>query len=160
MPFLTRLFSFVAIIIVLSMSTHCNRRVQATGTALENNASRMHNKVDFGPIYFDYYKTVLKPEAMSQLFKIGAFLKTNESHVLFVEGHSDDGSSEPYEKWLAAERVKEVTTWLIRYGPFAIRENRIVLKPGEEDQKASTACGADKNCHAKNRRVDLVAAIP
>ena len=159
MPFFLRTLIITASSAALLLPIRCNSRVSSTGSVL-GNASKMGNSINVGPVYFDYYKTVLKPEAMSQLYKVGSLLKSNEQYTLVIKGHSDDGASEPYEKWLAAERSKEVYNWLVRYGPFAIKENKVIIQTAGDEREAHAKCGNDKNCHAKNRRVDLTATYP
>jgi outer membrane protein OmpA-like peptidoglycan-associated protein len=160
MPLIIRTLIMTASAAALMLPIQCNRHVSATGSVLGKSAPKTVNRIKLDPIYFDYYKTVLTPEAMSQLYKVGALLKSNEHYTLVIEGHSDDGASRPYEKWLAAERAKEIYNWLVRYGTFAIKQNRVIIKTAGDEREAHAACGSDKGCHAKNRRVDLTATSP
>jgi outer membrane protein OmpA-like peptidoglycan-associated protein len=156
MLFLRRTFIIVALPTFLLLSIQCNREVTGSGSVLENRNSGKRIKMKLDPVYFNFYKTVITSDAMTQLFSVGYLLTANENYILEIEGHSDDGASEQYEKWLAAERAKVVYDWLVHYGPFSINEKRIIIKNTYEKNQPHSTCGNDEQCHAKNRRVDFM----
>jgi len=143
------------ILLLLLFSVQCSKQVSVTGDTANSRDVKKGRQQKLDPVYFDYYKTVLTPQAMTQLYKVGYILSGNENCFITVEGHSDDGASESYERWLAEQRAKEVFNWLVSYGPFKIDKQRVIIIYKEDNGKSGSKCGNDEKCHARERRVDI-----
>ena len=136
---------------------NCNSKISNVSTTGAITSLREDKKVKFGPVYFDKYKTVLTPEAMTYLYEAGVFLSNNSDFKLVIESYSDDGCGQPYSEWLSKERAKDIRDWLVVFGPYKISEKRITVRSFGDKKPLSAACGDDSVCHAKNRRVELTA---
>jgi outer membrane protein OmpA-like peptidoglycan-associated protein len=149
----------VTILFLLScvLISDCDRKELAVSKTETAPFSQREIKVKFGPLYFDNYKTVLTPEAMTFLYDAGAFLSNNMDYNIIIESYSDDGCGEPYSNWLSEERAKDIRNWLVVNGPYKISEKRITVQSFGDKKPLNDTCGEDSVCHSKNRRVELTA---
>jgi outer membrane protein OmpA-like peptidoglycan-associated protein len=140
----------------------CNQKISTISPMEKGRAksSKKKAQMEFGPIYYDNYKSVLKPEAMSLLYKVGAFLVNNEEYRLIIESYSDDRCSKPYAKWLSDERARGVHDWLSSNGPFRVDKKRITIQSYGDMRPLNNSCGNDTACHSKNRRIELIVVNP
>ena len=101
-------------------------------------------------VYFYFGMTELKPESASSLDKIVAFIKTNPTIVLEIDGHTDDEGAEDYNLTLSQGRAEAVVQYLVSQG---IDPSRLTAKGHGEAKPIEK--GITKAAKAKNRRVEF-----
>ena len=102
-------------------------------------------------VYFDFDKYDLRPDAISSLGKIAAFMQEHKTVRLLAEGHCDERGSSEYNMGLGENRAKAVKKYLVSYG---ITGDRVETTSYGKERPAQMNCGADDNCNEKNRRVE------
>ncbi len=102
------------------------------------------------PVYFEYDRYELRPEAIQTLEKIGRLMKENSAIRLMAEGHADERGSSEYNMGLGENRARAVRKWLTSYG---ISGNRIETTSYGKEKPAVFSCD-DESCHGQNRRVE------
>jgi outer membrane protein OmpA-like peptidoglycan-associated protein len=112
------------------------------------------NLVKLAPIFFDFDKHNIKPQAAFELDKLVELMKKNTEMVINVEGHTDNRGSESYNKNLSDRRAKSTVQYVISKG---ISKDRISGK-GFGESRPAVDCGS--NCtgaqHQQNRRSDFI----
>lgn len=98
-------------------------------------------------ILFDYDKADIRDSETAKLQKATAFLKSNPSVRLTVEGHCDERGSEQYNQALGERRANVVKQFLLSQG---IADTRISTISYGEERPVCTDQSED--CFAKNRR--------
>ncbi len=151
---LSAVLFLIGICLILSAGCVKNARKGNVLMSGSTTGSAVEKKMTYGPVYFDYNKTVLTPESMSCLYNLGAFLINNPGYRLIIEGYADDKDSQ-YDKYLSEERAKGVYNWLVLYGAYHIDAKRVEIRTYGSEKPALKNCGTDTSCHAKNRRVEL-----
>lgn len=161
-----RSFNFLAGIILAGVcilgANGCTRSVTklpqpTVHQTVTQEPANVEKKVVFGPLYFDSTKTVLEPDALSNLNTVGAFLLNNPDYNLIIQGYADERGDLFFDKYISGERAKSVYNWLVLYGPYNINEKRVEIQSYGDTRPAQQNCGDDWACHAKNRRVELFA---
>ncbi len=102
------------------------------------------------PVYFDFDKSNLRPDAIEQLNKNGEVMKKNLEFVYQLAGHCDERGTQEYNLALGERRALSVRDYLISVGVPADR--LVTISYGEE--KPADA-GHDEAAWAKNRRVEF-----
>ena len=69
-----------------------------------------------GPVYFDFDKAVLKPDAMAILDDVVEKLNSSAEYDVVIGGHTCDVGSENYNQELSEERAKAVVVYLSKKG--------------------------------------------
>jgi peptidoglycan-associated lipoprotein len=105
----------------------------------------------FTPIYFEYDKFTLSPEALEQLGQAASFLSEHEQVRFLLEGHADERGTDEYNFGLAENRSRTVKEYLVNYG---IDASRLEYTSYGRERLAFPNCGGDDECHSKNRRVE------
>jgi len=103
------------------------------------------------PVYFEFNKSDIRNEGLSQLEKIGKILMTRKEVSLLLEGNCDERGSEEYNMGLGQHRAQAVKAWLVSYG---VAGKRLETTSYGKERPAFPNC-QDENCHAKNRRVEF-----
>ncbi|MEK6777417.1 MAG: peptidoglycan-associated lipoprotein Pal [bacterium] len=103
-------------------------------------------------IFFDYDRFDLSPEARATLADNAAWLESNTSVKVVVEGHCDDRGTNEYNIALGDRRAKSAYNYLINLGIDASRLSTISY--GEEKPECTEQTDA---CWSKNRRAQFVA---
>ena len=100
--------------------------------------------------FFDFDKSVLKPEGKAKLDLLVSKLTTVNLEVVVVVGHTDYIGSDAYNMKLGARRAEAVKAYLVSKGV----ENKRVFtdSKGERQPIASNHTPAGR---AKNRRVEI-----
>lgn len=99
--------------------------------------------------YFDFDKSLLKPEARAALLEHAALLKRNPRSIR-LEGHGDERGTREYNIALGERRANAVKEFLVLQGvPANLIE---VISYGEE---RPAAFGSNEDSWALNRRVEL-----
>lgn len=100
--------------------------------------------------YFDFDKSVVKPEAFDYLDQIAEVLKTHPQITVKVQGHTDNVGSKAYNDALSMRRAQAVKTYLVSKG---VQKERLSIEGFGFSKPVApndTAQG-----RALNRRVEL-----
>ncbi|MCF8075302.1 MAG: OmpA family protein [Desulfotignum sp.] len=100
--------------------------------------------------YFDFDKSVIKPEAFDYLDEIADVLKTYPRINVKVQGHTDDTGTKAYNDALSIRRAQAVKTYLMDKG---VHGYRLVLEGFDFSKPAATNTTAKGR--SLNRRVEL-----
>lgn len=108
------------------------------------------------PVYFDFDKSTLRPDATATLDKNIEALKANPAMRIRLTGHADArGSTQYNEHKIAQKRIDVVKAYLLSKG---IKADRIVSAEARGENEPAVNC-ADKECseeeHQLNRRVEF-----
>ena len=118
-------------------------------------AEQMRLKLDAlrqeNTIYFDFDKATVRPEFIETLQAHGAFLTSNPSVRLTVEGHSDERGTPEYNIALGERRAQAVVQYLQNLGVSSGQISTVSY--GEEKPVDMSRSEAG---FAKNRRAVLV----
>jgi len=100
--------------------------------------------------FFDFDKSVVKPEGKKKLDGLVGQLKGITLEVIIAVGHTDSVGSDAYNQKLSVRRAEAVKAYLVSKG---IAANRIYTEgKGEKQPVASNKTAAGR---AKNRRVEI-----
>ena len=109
------------------------------------------SKVTFAAdAFFDFDKSVLKPEGKAKLDDLVGKIKDINLEVIIAVGHTDSVGSDGYNQKLSVRRSEAVKSYLVSKG---IEKNRVYTEGKGEKQPV-----ADNNTaegRAKNRRVEI-----
>jgi len=100
--------------------------------------------------FFDFDKSVLKPEGKTTLQNLVAQLKNTDIEVVVATGHTDWTGSDAYNMKLSMRRAKAVKAFLVSRG---IPEERVFVEG--KGERNPIADNHTKEGRAKNRRVDI-----
>lgn len=99
--------------------------------------------------YFDFDRSILKPESRAALRLHAAALK-NGSRQIRLKGHADESGTREYNMALGERRGSAVKEFLVMEGVSASQIE--VISYGEE---SPAALGSDDASYALNRRVEM-----
>ncbi len=74
------------------------------------------SEITLGPVYFDFDKAVLKPDAMAILDKAAEQLNSSAEYDVVIAGHTCNIGEEGYNQELSEERAKAVVVYLAKKG--------------------------------------------
>ena len=100
--------------------------------------------------FFDFNKSVLKPEAKAKLDDLVGKLKGISLEVIIAVGHTDAVGSDAYNQKLSVRRAESVKAYLVTKG---IEPNRIYTEG--KGKKQPVADNKTAEGRAKNRRVEI-----
>jgi OOP family OmpA-OmpF porin len=100
--------------------------------------------------FFDYDKSVVKPEGKAKLDDLADKVKGINLEVVIAVGHTDSRGSDAYNQKLSVRRAEAVKAYLISKG---IESNRVYTEGKGEGQPV--ADNATSEGRAKNRRVEV-----
>ncbi len=100
--------------------------------------------------FFDFDKSVLKPEGKAKLTDLAAKLQDTDIEVIVATGHTDWTGTEAYNMKLSMRRAQAVKAFLVSKG---IPAERIFTEGKGESQPV--ADNHTREGRAKNRRVDI-----
>ncbi len=118
-----------------------------TGNPLENPNSLLYTKT----VYFDFDQSSIRSEFVDVLRAHAAYLNSNGSATVLIEGHADERGSREYNIGLGERRANAVKNFLQAEGVSDAQINTISY--GEE---RPAALGHDEGSWAENRRGVLV----
>lgn len=100
--------------------------------------------------YFDFDKSIVRPESREALAKHAAYLVSNPEASVILEGHGDERGTREYNIALGERRAKAVSRYLTIQGVSASQVESVSF--GEE---VPVAFGHDENAWQLNRRVEV-----
>ena len=100
--------------------------------------------------FFDFNKSVLKPEAKAKLDDLVGKLKGISLEVIIAVGHTDAIGGDAYNQKLSVRRAESVKAYLVTKG---IEPNRIYTEG--KGKKQPVADNKTNEGRAKNRRVEI-----
>lgn len=100
--------------------------------------------------FFDFDKSVLKPEGKAKLDDLVGKVKGINLEVIIAVGHTDSKGTDAYNQKLSIRRSEAVKAYLLDKG---IEKNRIYTEGKGESQPV--ADNKTKEGQAKNRRVEI-----
>jgi OOP family OmpA-OmpF porin len=109
------------------------------------------SKVTFAAdAFFDFDKSVLKPEGKAKLDELVGKTKDMNLEVIIAVGHTDSVGSDAYNQKLSIRRAEAVKAYLVSKG---IEKNRVYTEGKGEKQPVADNKTAEGR--AKNRRVEI-----
>lgn len=100
--------------------------------------------------FFDFDKSVLKPEGRAKLDDLAGKIKGINLEVIIAVGHTDSVGSDAYNQRLSVRRSEAVKAYLVTKG---IERNRVYTEGKGEKQPVADNKTAEGR--AKNRRVEI-----
>ncbi|MDC7999753.1 OmpA family protein [Aequorivita todarodis] len=109
-------------------------------------------KLNLQPIYFDFDKSNIRPDAEIELAKILAAMREYPELIIHIESHTDSRGNDSYNMALSERRAQATLKWLVAKG---IDPNRLTAKGYGESQLVNQCsngvpCTAEE--HQLNRR--------
>jgi peptidoglycan-associated lipoprotein len=120
-------------------------------SAYSSQGSDYNQAGDLKSVVFDYDKSAISNTAKEILKKNAAYLKTNPSLFVQIEGHCDNRGTIEYNLALGERRAITVKKYLVGLGIDSKRLSTISY--GEEKLLCSDETD---NCWGKNRRANFV----
>lgn len=119
------------------------------------------NVIDIKPIYFDYTKSDIRPDAKVELDKIVKIMKENPSIKIELGSHTDSRGSTEFNRALSDRRAKSSAAYIISQGIPASRitgkgygESKLVVS---DTAISGMATETEKEAgHQKNRRTEFL----
>lgn len=102
-------------------------------------------------IYFDFDKYVIRPGDAKMLDANAAWLKSNASMLVLIEGHCDERGTNEYNLALGERRAKATMNYLISQG---VAQSRVSIISYGEERPVCTE--HNEACWAKNRRAHFL----
>ena len=100
--------------------------------------------------FFDFDKSVLKPEGKAKLDDLVSKVKGINLEVIIAVGHTDSIGTDAYNQKLSVRRSEAVKAYLVSKG---IERNRVYTEG--KGEKQPIADNKTKEGRAKNRRVEI-----
>ena len=100
--------------------------------------------------FFDFDKSVLKPEGKAKLDDLIGKIKDINLEVIIAVGHTDSVGSDSYNQKLSVARSESVKAYLVSKG---IEKNRVYTEG--KGEKQPVADNKTSEGRAKNRRVEI-----
>ena len=100
--------------------------------------------------FFDFDKSVLKPEGKAKLDDLVGKVKGINLEVIIAVGHTDSVGTDGYNQKLSVKRSEAVKAYLVSKG---IEKNRVYTEG--KGEKQPVADNKTKEGQAKNRRVEI-----
>ena len=100
--------------------------------------------------FFDFNKSVVKPEGKAKLDDLVGKIKDINLEVIIAVGHTDSVGSDAYNQKLSVKRSEAVKAYLVSKG---IEKNRVYTEGKGEKQPVADNKTAEGR--AKNRRVEI-----
>lgn len=109
-------------------------------------------RLSLQPIYFDFDKSYIRPDAEIELAKILVAMNKYPELIIHIESHTDSRASFKYNEALSERRAQSTLQWLIANG---IESRRLTAK-GYGEYQLTNECSDGVECteeeHQLNRR--------
>ncbi|MBL4662175.1 MAG: OmpA family protein [Flavobacteriaceae bacterium] len=109
-------------------------------------------RLSLQPIYFDFDRYNIRPDAAIELAKILAAMREYPQLVIHIESHTDSRGIDSYNEALSEKRAQSTLSWLVDQG---IDRNRLSAK-GYGEYQLQNQCSNGVECteeeHQLNRR--------
>src|SRR5262249_25259222 len=102
------------------------------------------------PVYFDFDKAALRPDAVDALTNNTAWLKENADTLVLIEGNCDERGTAEYNLALGDRRAKSAMEYLEANG--IPRDGVSTISQGKERQVSTEK---HDECKTQNRRADF-----
>jgi outer membrane protein OmpA-like peptidoglycan-associated protein/tetratricopeptide (TPR) repeat protein len=116
-----------------------------------------NEKIDINPIFFDYDKWNITPQAAVELDKVVYVMSTFPNVKIRIESHTDSRGKDTYNVALSDNRAKSTQTYILSKG---IDPSRIESAIGYGEKRLKNKCSNGVKCteeeHFKNRRSDFI----
>lgn len=117
----------------------------------------VNEKIDINPIYFEYNKWNITPQAVVELDRVVYVMKTFPKVKIRIESHTDSRGSDSYNLKLSDNRAKATEKHILENG---IAPDRILSAIGYGETRLKNKCRNGVKCtdaeHAINRRSDFI----
>ena len=112
--------------------------------------------LNLNPIYFDFDRFNIRPDAALELAKVVAYMKEYPTAVISARSHTDSRGPDSYNLSLSDKRAKATVEWIISKG---IARNRISGQ-GYGETQLTNQCSNGVKCseeeHQLNRRSEFI----
>ncbi len=109
-------------------------------------------RLSLQPIYFDFDRYNIRPDAEIELAKILAALRQYPELIIHIESHTDSRGNDSYNEALSEKRAQSTLNWLVKKG---IDRDRLSAK-GYGENRLVNECSNGVKCteeeHQLNRR--------
>ena len=109
-------------------------------------------RLSLQPIYFDFDRYNIRPDAAIELAKILAAMREYPQLIIHIESHTDSRGKDSYNEALSEKRAQSTLNWLVDQG---IDRNRLSAK-GYGEYQLQNQCSNGVECteeeHQLNRR--------
>ena len=114
-------------------------------------------KIDINPIFFDYDKSDITPQAAAELDKVVFAMSKFPKIKIKIESHTDSRGKDAYNMKLSDARAKSTQTYILSKG---IDPSRIESAIGYGESRLTNKCKNGVKCteaeHLANRRSDFI----
>ncbi|RXG32077.1 OmpA family protein [Leeuwenhoekiella marinoflava] len=121
-----------------------------------NEGDDLAKLLDLKPIYFDFDRFNIRPDAAEELTKVLAVMESNPTLVVEIRSHTDSRGNDAYNLSLSDKRARSTADWIVSRG---IEPSRISGKGFGETQLIND-CGNGSDCseeqHQLNRRSEFI----
>ncbi len=115
------------------------------------------SEIVINPIFFNYDKSTIRPDAAYELENIVAVMREHPNMVIKIESHTDSRGRDAYNMKLSDRRAKATRDYLYSRGVLA---NRVVSAIGYGESQLINDCQNDVKCseeeHQMNRRSKFI----
>ena len=109
-------------------------------------------RLSLEPIYFDFDRYNIRPDAAIELAKILAAMREYPQLIIHIESHTDSRGNDSYNEALSEKRAQSTLAWLVDQG---ISRERLSAK-GYGEYQLTNECSNGADCteeeHQLNRR--------
>lgn len=109
-------------------------------------------RLNLQPIYFDFDRFNIRPDAEIELAKILAAMRVYNQLNIYIESHTDSRGNDAYNEVLSEKRAQSTLEWLVNKG---ISRDRLSAK-GYGESQLTNQCSNGVECteeeHQLNRR--------
>lgn len=115
------------------------------------------SEIVINPIFFDFDKSNIRPDAAYELENIVAVMREHKSMVIKIESHTDSRGRDEYNRKLSDRRAKSTRDYLYTRG---IEKHRIESAVGYGESQLINKCSNGVKCsdkeHQENRRSKFI----
>jgi len=117
----------------------------------------INNEIVINPIFFDYDKSNIRPDAAYELENIVTIMNNHPKMIIKIEAHTDSRGRDAYNEKLSDRRAKSTRDYIISRG---IASNRIESAIGYGEYQLINECSNGVKCteekHQENRRSKFI----